>query len=220
MERIFSAPIILSIREENWNYIVNGTKSKDKLDEYKLKEMVKKVVLLNLEYRESEKIVESFYKVVDDKKPPYPNLIIDKKVKDKIIEKSRGIPFIVKLFFDQIKSKIDRNQNYEVTLEETEEIISNANYYALKQFFNYYLISNNDKEEVTNVLSFLYFIAKNGSISIGFLDYLRGESEAKVQKYLDYFNSLRYEKSFPLFNIDNYGIMLPFHASIIEVIIN
>ena len=103
--------------------------------------MVKKVVLLNLEYRESEKIVESFYKIVDDKKPPYPNLIIDKKVKEKIIEKSRGIPFIVKLFFDQIKSKIGHNQNYAVTLDEAEDIISNAKYYALKQFFNYYPVT-------------------------------------------------------------------------------
>lgn len=57
LEQVFAAPIILSIREENWNYIVNGLKSKDKLDEYELKEMVKKVVLLHLEYRESEKIV-------------------------------------------------------------------------------------------------------------------------------------------------------------------
>ncbi|HSF49784.1 MAG TPA: adenylyl-sulfate kinase [Nitrososphaeraceae archaeon] len=221
LEQVFTAPIILSIREENWNYIVNGLESKAELDEYKLKEMVKKVVLLNLEYRESEKIVESFYKVVDEKKPPYPNIVIKKEVKDKIIEKSRGIPFIIKLFFHQMNSMIDHNQRYAVKLEEAEYIISNAKYYALKQFFNYYPISNNDKEQVTNVLSFLYFIAKNGSISIGLLDYLREKLEESVPNYFkEYLYSLRYEKSFPLFNIDNYGIILPFHTSIIEAIIN
>lgn len=113
------------------------------------------------------------------------------------------------------------NQSYEVTLEEAKDIVSNAKYYALKQFFNYYPVSINDKEQVTNVLSFLYFIAKNGSISIGLLDYLREKLEENVPTYFkDYLYSLRYEKAFPLFNIDNYGIMLPFHTSIVEAIIN
>ena len=46
--------------------------------------------------------------------------------------------------------------------------------------------------------------------------------EENIPNYFkDYFYSLRYEdKSFPLFNIDNYGSMVPFHTSIIEAIIN
>jgi hypothetical protein len=50
---------------------------------------------------------------------------------------------------------------------------------------------------------------------------LREKLEENFPNYFkDYFKSLRIEKSFPLFNIDNYGIMLPFHTSIIEAIIN
>ena len=42
------------MREENWDYIVNGTK-RDRLDESKLDGLVEKFVLFPLQHEKSEK---------------------------------------------------------------------------------------------------------------------------------------------------------------------
>jgi hypothetical protein len=80
----------------------------------------------------------------------------------------------------------DDNNNVVLTESDAEEIISDAKDYALKQLFNYYLNETNHNrhiEKVSNVLAFLYFIAKQGFISIGHLIRIRDE-KIKKQDYL------------------------------------
>lgn len=40
LKQTFAGPLIISMREENWNYIVDGPKSDEKLDEVELNKVV------------------------------------------------------------------------------------------------------------------------------------------------------------------------------------
>lgn len=94
---------------------------------------------------------------------------------------------------------------------DADNIKSNAKYYALRQLFNYYF-GKLDNNKVTDTLAFPYFITKNGYISIGHLKRINKEYlSAEISKHILQLNQNR---SFPLFRIDNLGIMVPFHDTL------
>ena len=89
--------------------------------------------------RSLKRLVESFYRPIDDMRPSYPKLIVKEEVKENIIEKTGGFPIVAKLFFDQKASQ----GRTEITYSDVEGITSNTVNYALIQVFNYYLPMDN-----------------------------------------------------------------------------
>jgi uncharacterized protein YfkK (UPF0435 family) len=152
--------------------------------------------------------------------PSHLNVKLNEEIEQRIIEKTRGIPFIVRLFFDQLRSKVDSTE-YVVTETDVDGIVSNTQFYAQELIFNYYLNEKHD-ELVSNVLAFLYFVAKLGFISIGHLNYIRIEKENYLSPaVMDHLNSLIDDKKdLPLFIIDNLGIVAPYHDSVSEAIVS
>ena len=196
---------------------MNGCKDKDKLSESQVNRIVKKIYLSKLVKEESEKIIKSFYTYVGDKSPVYPNLNLDGYTKEKINENSKGNPLIIKLFFEEITTGKSTKEEITISYSDADNIKSDVKYYALRQLFNYYFGKLDNNREVTDTLAFLYFIAKNGYISIGHLKRINKEYlSAEISKHI---LQLKQNKSFPLFRIDNFGIMVPFHDSVSEAII-
>jgi hypothetical protein len=223
-EQSFHGPVILSIREETWNFIISGTREKKRFDEFSINRLVERKELYPLNYQQSKKIVESFYSVVDQNNPPYKNLVVNDAVKSSIIEKSKGNTVIIRLFFEHMNFKSTGN-TYTICLLDTEEIISSARYYCLKQVFSFYLnemeVEKEEEEKIAEILAFLYFICKRGMISIGYLKCMGVEDHVslpvEIIKHIDLSN---YRRSLPLFNIDDYGIISAFHNSANEAITN
>ena len=217
-----AGPMIFSMREENWNYIINGVKNRDKLDEQRLQEIVEIIELPPLPDEETEKLVESNYKIVDGKDPTYPKLTVTDNIKNGIIKESGGIPIIVKLFFDQKGSKADFGE-FEITDADVNSINTDAKSFALQQIFNYYLSDRvlDDKNKASNTLAFVYFMIKKGSISVGHLRYIREKMEHILSNDIkDYLYLLDDKRSLPLFTTNNYGIVKPYHDSISEAVIS
>ena len=163
-------------------------------------------------YEDSKKIIRSFYVPTDGKAS---GLVVNEYVERMIAEKSKGIPIVIRLFFEQRISS--HNGNAIITASDADNIRSDAKYYALRQLFNYYLSRLDNVKEISDTLAFLYFIVKNGLISIGHLKLINREwlgDEARKHMY-----GLKQNRPFPLFSIDNFGIMVPFHDSVSEAII-
>jgi tetratricopeptide (TPR) repeat protein len=218
----YKGPIIISIRKETWDYIINGGDTGKPLNESRLDEIVDKVTLEPLQPTEGEKLARSFYEEVDGKKPPYPNLVVSEEVKNMIIKRSNCNPIIIRLFFHEMYS---RGNSYEITISDVEGIISSARHYCLKLIFNFYLNNLVDKGKVANTFAFLYLLAKEGAISLGHFTQIKENENYIPRNYLSrniwkYLNLLNEKRPLPLFNIDDYGIMMPFHDSVSDAIIN
>ena len=210
MGQRFLGPLIISMREQTWENIVHGTKERNRISEPTLKKLVEKSEVLPLRTEDSVKVVESFYA-----NPEYPNIPVN--LKKKIAEKSMGNPMIVRLFLDQMLT--DHGTHYAITVEDIEHIIGSAKYYSLRQILDYYL-SNISDDQVSSTIAFLYYIVKKGFISIGYLKFLikRIGENAIPEEIKEYIS--RQGAAFPLFKIDEYGLVMPNHDIIREVIID
>jgi DNA replication protein DnaC len=219
----FTGPLIISMRDETWNQIIGLVPHGGKrFEKSKLDSLVKRKQLFPLKYNDSMRLVESFFNTVDGNSPPFPNLKASKEIKKMIAEKSKSNPIIIKLFFEQIDSESNGNI-HEITVCDTNSIIGSAKFYCLKQIFYYYLPDIYDKCEtnVSNILAFLYFLVKEGSISIGHLKGIKENDKNYLsEQILKEIGLLNHKKPLPLFNVDAYGLIMPFHDSVREAILN
>lgn len=218
-QQTFSGPLVLSMREETWNHIISGTKGRKGFMKSKIRELVEIKELHPLTEYETGKIIYSFYESVGDNIPYYQNLKVKQIAKKEIIKRSKGNPVIIRLFFVQMHHQ-SRGESYEITSLDTMQIISNATFYVSKQLFDYYINITDDKEKFSNALAFLYFIVKIGSLSVGHLTRIKEEVNQNyfTDQLWEYLLSLNDKRAFPLFNIDDLGIMLPFHDTVSHAI--
>jgi DNA replication protein DnaC len=216
----YKGPLIISIREETWNRILRGDVDIGKpLTKSALGEVVYEIKLKPVEPRETEKLARSFYEEVDGKIPLYPNLSVDDDVRKIVAEKCKGNPLVIESFFYRMHSK-SKGSSYSVTMQDTQGVISSPQYYCLKLIYDYYLSNQNDSEKIIHILSFLYLLAKEGSISIGHLKRLqknRGLLPDDIWGYLDLKSDTR---PVPFFNMDELGIISPFHDSVSNAIVS
>jgi hypothetical protein len=206
-------PLVISMREETWEFVT--TRAQGKLDPVRLNHIVERIVLPQPTYAEADKIVRSFYASVDNGQPPFPHLNVSSTIKEKIIEKSNSSPIIIKLFFEYVASK-SNGREYSVQESDVNEIIQNAIAYVLQLIFTYYLFGPDD--DIHKTLALLYSIASVDSLSIGHLIYLSKKLPDPLPPNITPIISLSRHKSPPLFEIDMFGFLMPFHESVRDAV--
>jgi tetratricopeptide (TPR) repeat protein len=228
----FAGPIVISIRKDLWNRLVSGSVTECKEFPQSKQENIVEIEELDISNKESievtDKILSSFYESVDGKSPPF-RLHIGSEIKKKIIEKSRCNLIILKIFLEQIGRT--RPDNYSVTSEDIEKIISDPLYFILRELFDNYFSKTKNPFETAEILAGLHYIAKSGSMSLGSLynlwrTYYQDQDKSrplpeKVYIYLSHMFTGRkpYEWPPPLFDIDRYGSIISFHGSVDRTLI-
>lgn len=206
-----AGPIIISIRDDTWNQILQN-----RFDSNTLSKFVSKVTLLPLTIDDTRLVVRSFYSTWNNITPKYPSISVSSDLESKIIEKSKGNPIVVELFFVDVGSGLN-GASYVLKQSDVNNIIDDAKFYALKLIFQYYLSELSD-EEITTVIGFLYYLVIKRPISIGHVMYILSQNDF-LKLALTKKGNLFKEKPLHLFNLNQYGIISPFHDIISDAIV-
>jgi len=230
-------PVIITIEYNKWEELLKTKRDKLKISSSKDKvsKLEKKVAQIFLEETSNDEISM----VLDNllKSSEYSNIIISNEKKEKIVEKAKGLPIIIKIFLDSIKhQKAKDREKYEVTDDDIGEIDKSPTEYAMNKLWGHYIppkwsnATENYRKEISQILSLLNSIVKFSKpvslaiLNINFLEEILNHQETdrnllynilKMIKDADFnihhIENNKMEVRMLFFKVDKEGFLTPIH---------
>ena len=208
-------PVIITIEYNKWEELLKT--KRDKLNISSLKDEVskleKKVAQIFLEETSDDEISM----VLDNllKSSEYSNIKISNEMKEKIVEKAKGLPIIIKIFLDSIKhQKAKDREKYEVTDDDVGEIDKSPTEYVMNKLWGYYIppkwrnATENYRKEISQILSLLNSIVKFSKpvplaiLNINFLEEILNHQETDRNLLYNILNMIK-DADFNIHHIEN-----------------
>ena len=144
-----------------------------------------------------------------------PQITIPDNLEENFLKRVNGNPMIVKLFLLEILTKV--SSDYTVTIQDINKIISDIHVYMIQILFQYYNFEWLDEHQFIAMAGFLHFLSNMNFISLGFAKYIINSNNL-LKESINILKIPTYENKIPLFNMDETGLLRPFHNILREAI--